>query len=550
MPMPKSLHAIAIALLSLLCACGSSGSDSATPPAQVELGSFPYHPLVYHLDLSILAYQIHGQSLVWPFDPYYEERAEPFGSTRDDFLDKVRAWALTLPNSSTMDGYRGPGIGFTQNASHDPIIYDYSRIHPWSSCVMNAEGRWTEYLTPRAITARINQVYVAYRYRPTGGADEVIINALSPQLIPGDRDADASDVLLAFEGGTGDKGEPNMPASQSLMGIVLLRSTGSASYDVHVSFRGSRSGKAVRAFFLSLSTQNASGNPDWITDLGYASAPEPGRSAITNVGNVARGFSTSVRSILPQLMACLQKVAQLRGSSPDNIYVTGHSLGGALAQHFTSAMLLGNQYGPDGSGPAMPVTLSNWPWRQMKLITFGAPRAGDEDWARQLTTVRLQSDYYDRGLIPFDDDALESTAGSLVPRLLDTTRPVGFRALISTDPITNAIPGEDGSPVGKTIYVNKINGSSVFGLPDPEDHEPENIRNDILSAIQDPRTPPVAWRYRPLSELPPERSEGERGSTAGFQKLRDAVLQYYSDPSLWFDNNAFLADFMQLLVIE
>jgi hypothetical protein len=26
---------------------------------------FPYHPLVYHMDLSIMAYQMHGQSMVW-----------------------------------------------------------------------------------------------------------------------------------------------------------------------------------------------------------------------------------------------------------------------------------------------------------------------------------------------------------------------------------------------------------------------------------------------------------------------------------------------------
>jgi hypothetical protein len=48
----------------------------------------------------------------------------------------------------------------------------------------------------------------------------------------------------------------------------------------------------------------------------------------------------------------------------------------------------------------------------------------------------------------------------------------------------------------------------------------------------------------------PMLSEGERGETVGFQKLRDAVLQYYSDPTLWFDDNAFVADFMQLLLLE
>jgi hypothetical protein len=536
---------LAIACFAALPSCGSSSEDAA-PPALVELGSFPYHQLVYHLDLSILAYQIHGQSLVWPFDPYYEERADPFGSPRDDFMAGVRTWSANLPTTSAVDSYRGPGIGFEKNPNHDPIIYNYSRIHPWSSCIMNAEGRWTEYLTPGEITERIQQVYVAYRYRPPAGQDEVRVEMLPEQRIPGDRRADAADVLLAFEGGTGDKGEANMPASQSLMGIVLLRSTGTASYDVHIAFRGSRSGKAARAFFEALSTQDATGNPDWITDLGFASAPEPTRSAITTIGNVARGFATSVRSITPQLFACLQRVAELRSGPPTNIYVTGHSLGGALAQHFTSAVLLGNQYGPDGAGADMPPTLQSWPWTKMKLVTFGAPRAGDEAWARALTTLKLQSKYYDRGIIPFDGDALETSDGAIAPRLLNADSPVAYRVLISTDPITNAIPGEDGSPVGQTVYVNKINDSSVLGVPDAEDHEPEAIRSKMLQGIQDPRTPAVAWRYRALSELPPERSDSERGELAGFQKLRDAMLQYYSDPKLWFDVPAFLADFDQL----
>ncbi|MFY9345810.1 MAG: hypothetical protein WAT39_25185 [Planctomycetota bacterium] len=531
-----------------LAACDSSGTSTGNAaPAPVELGTFPYHPLVYHLDLSILAYQVHGQSLVWPFDPYYEERADPLGSARDDFMARVRTWARTLPNPTTVNAYRGPGIGLDQNPGHDPVVYNYSRVHPWSSCVMNAADQWTEYLTPRPITARISQVLVAYRYRPTTGPEEVRIETLSGPQLPGDRDADGRDVLLAFEGGTGDKGEPNMPPSQSLMGCVLVRSTGAASYDLHIAFRGSRSGKATRAFFEALSTNDATGNPDWITDLGYAAAPEPGRSVVTTVGEVARGFATSIRSINPQLFACLERVASLKNAPPTNIYVTGHSLGGALAQDFVSVVLLGNAYGPDGAGPAMPATLRPWPWRQIKLITFGAPRSGNEVWARALT-AKLDSVYYERGLIPFDGDAFASTEPTIVPRLLDANRPAAFRVLISTDPITNAIPGDDGQPVGKTVYVNKDQGT-VAGLPSAADHEPEAIRNFILAATRDERTPPIAWRYRNLSELPPTRSADERGTQTGFQKLRDATLDYYSSRGQWFDASGFMNDFMQLLLI-
>ncbi len=52
--------------------------------------TLPYHPLVYHLDLSILAYQLYGQSLVWPFDPYYEEFND---RSRKKMIQRVRSWA-------------------------------------------------------------------------------------------------------------------------------------------------------------------------------------------------------------------------------------------------------------------------------------------------------------------------------------------------------------------------------------------------------------------------------------------------------------------------
>ena len=59
------------ALLLLVAGCATTPQfDVPTEPwAEKDLGSFPYHPLVYHLDLSILAYHLYGQSLVWPFDP-------------------------------------------------------------------------------------------------------------------------------------------------------------------------------------------------------------------------------------------------------------------------------------------------------------------------------------------------------------------------------------------------------------------------------------------------------------------------------------------------
>ena len=202
--------AVALASSLALASCATPSIDNSPEAAaavrEQSLGTLPYHPLVYHLDLSILTYQLYSQSLVWPFDPYYEDLDE-----RDAFMDDVRAWAAAtgedqVRSDAGLDAYRGPGAlsGFADNPSHDPIIYQYSRLHPWSTSITNPAGRWVEYKTPTQITDQIRDVHVCAR---TIGADEGTVT-LSP--VPARRDdaaPGARDVLMAFEGGTGDKGE-------------------------------------------------------------------------------------------------------------------------------------------------------------------------------------------------------------------------------------------------------------------------------------------------------------------------------------------------------
>ena len=237
---------VLVASVAVASLCAACHIDKGPPPL-AELGTFPYHPIVFELDLAIYAYQLHAQSMVWPIDPFYEEHAGPRGTSRETLISLIRAWSAQQGLEQVTTGigaYRGPGAlaGLPDNASLDPLLYDYSRIHPWSDAISNNDGRWTEYLTPRAITGRIRDVYVSARALGTG---EVVVT----KLVPGrnDADPDAADVLCAFEGGTGDKGETGQPALYSLMGFVLARDTDDGSYDVHVTFRGSRSGDALRA---------------------------------------------------------------------------------------------------------------------------------------------------------------------------------------------------------------------------------------------------------------------------------------------------------------
>ena len=98
-----------------------------------NLGGFPYYPLVYHLDLSILSYELYGQTLVWPFDPYYEEANNGRGN-RKQIMEKVRSWAKNkgaeqLEIETGLSSYRGPGVlggfeypGFSNLSDYTKII--------------------------------------------------------------------------------------------------------------------------------------------------------------------------------------------------------------------------------------------------------------------------------------------------------------------------------------------------------------------------------------------------------------------------------------------
>jgi len=533
-------------LLSVTGCMATPASVPSEPLAEKSLGSFPYHPLVYHLDLSILAYQLYSQTLVWPFDPYYEEMNSPSGG-RATFMRKVRKWArkqgaeLSGPDDG-LNAYRGPGElgGFKDNQRHDPILYQYGRLHPWSEkTVFNPAGKWTEYMTPKEITSSIRDVYMCSR--PTGGREkEVVVQKVLPR---GDDSApNGSDVLLAFEGETGDKGEEGQPGSQSLMGFVLLRTTAGASYDVHIAFRGTKSGRFLRGIQDAMSDRHASGNPDWITDMGYnrltaANDEDDVRDIITTTGAVFRGQAHSMKSILPNLFHCLDEAANIkRGTRPGNIYVTGHSLGGALAQHFVSAVLLGNQYGPGDAGEQMPAALRGWPWKQIKLITYSSPRVGDAEWARTLTKSGLESEFFSTIFYSYDTKALAPTDPGIVSRLLDTERPAGYRVLISKDPATTE-KVISGKHVGKTVYVNDSSFWDMFSLPSPAAHEPSEVRKYMVDSLDDLRIP--ANDTRCCIPMKHGKDLSKKGTTKELRNLADEVKRYYSENKIWFDQAAF-----------
>ena len=135
-------------------------------------------------------------------------------------------------------------------------------------------------------------------------------------------------------------------------------------------------------------------------------------------------------------------------------------------------------------------------------------------------------------------------------RRLHASRPAGFRVLISTDPITTTKLGGTGTHVGTTVYVNGTSFIDWIGAVSPAAHEPATVRSHMTDAFADDRTPPLAFRYRPLTDLVPDRDPGEMGTPLEMEKLADGLRGYYADQSLWFDDVPFTRDLELRFAIE
>lgn len=376
-----------------------------------------YDELIYHLDLCILSYQLHAQTLIWPMDPYYEQllnkKSPNLKGLRDAFMAQVKKkFSTPALNSSNQATFHGPGYcaadpssnqGWLTNMFLDPIISDYSRINPWRPSFTRpyrGEEPWIVYDSPGEITNPIDKVYMIHFDRQKGpdhkppDVHKQTLFTARPTSAP--QTVRATDLLYGFEGGTGavggDDSQKKYP-SWSMMGFVLARKVSHAEmypnpqkkapttappepYDVHIVFRGSRSGDPRLP-----KAKGGEGNPDWVTDLQLTDVvPDP---EVSKYGSVCKGFSASLKSILPTVIESLvdiHRTFQAPPAPPRTIYVTGHSLGGALASHFASAMMLGNKYGPAGTGDEMPDQLRAWPWRGIQVITYSSPAVGGDEF--------------------------------------------------------------------------------------------------------------------------------------------------------------------------
>ena len=465
-----------------------------------------YNNVIYNLDLCTLTYQLHAQSHLWPLDPYYEYTHKSERSAFKAAVREVISPKQIKPGQKDDHlGYRGHAVlagsekdmesnGWKPNDLLDFIVSDYRRVDPSRVGFTRPRGTkepWLLYNTPKEITERIAEIHISHYkwnhgfYKGSGHPDPSDVKVQKIAFTRARGVPSATDYLYCFEGGTGgieNKTGQKRYSYWSLMGFCLAREleadelggqvgpikgTSTKPYDIHIAFRGSRSGDPrIR---LALEGKK---NPDWVTDMATPSVSED--PEISTIGSATNGFRSSIKTMLPTIFGALDAILKKKnGIPPRQIHVTGHSLGGGLACHFCSAVLLGTLYDPEDDKSKMPDEVRNWPWGAMNLVTFSAPVVGGNSF------------HY-----AFND------------------RLASRRYWLDGDPVTQE---RRHYPVGKA---HRIPASSKVVVMTQLAHSPENVRWNLIkhyrsSKIPLDRVPAQNERYMPETPWRAFRSGAE-----------------------------------------
>lgn len=417
-----SMWAIAVLLISSLPAIAAENKSGP--------GGVPQS--VFNLDLCTLAYQFYHQSLCISLDPWYDMMSRVGSDRRNNICRFTHVYAQSLGNPETNNGSSGQGFYSGPNAARgwngtnrnlDPILTNYKHIDAKLPTFNRDGGRFIAVVAPRYVTKNIKLIEgVRYKTKPTGFPSNNIERFQIRQYPTGE------DHLIVFEGGTGIAGTSQ--PSWSPMGFVMMKKT-PTGYDAHIVFRGSRSGASLSKTVWKAQDVigDPKGNADWITDLrGSKQITKP---LISKVGTVTEGFAESLPTMLGPISASCKYLNQNYGA-PNNIYVTGHSLGAGLGSQFVSAVLQGSY------GDQLQQEVNNWPWNKTTLIAYAQPIPGNPAWATSFNKISPTSQHY----WVSGDAVVEATSNRIVGMLIDKGEHCGIQTKLKEVANCNDNPHE------------------------------------------------------------------------------------------------------------
>lgn len=249
------------------------------------------------LEYCRFAYKSYAQTCVYPMDPFYEAHGEGFVQGA---RDRVMAY---VHNTLKLDG---------DTQKFDPIEYDLKRTPDPSQGVVYRGGVG-------------KQPYILFQPRKL---DKSICYAKGVDLdgedLPSVFINDAAGKLRCcfFQGRTGMTQTHPKAGWTSWLGAVVYDPV---KETLVIAFRGSRSGSGGRAMGQALVFSQ--GSPDWVTDMNHLKEVKVPRFSNATL---SAGFWLAYESCKKSLLGAIYEA--LNGLRIKEIYFTGHSLGGALAQ--------------------------------------------------------------------------------------------------------------------------------------------------------------------------------------------------------------------------